>query len=401
MGTGAAVFLAVIQPATGMPVLSPSARSTEYLDRGFALFECAAGFAHQLFVEDGHTKCGCAWLQVELIHVDPEGVRRNRRLYVIDEGIRIDDRAIPSGVGAGYARVRAAKRHRHVVDEAHHVSDGLRNVTCLWQVFERVGGAHEPVCRLDAAGQLGDGAAEGLVLEQIGDLLVVGGLVCHHLVMPAHVNRRLALDELNNRRVPGGVGNRDVQRQAFGVFLAEGSVDHLHLVEVADHLIHGGVVVEVVLRPLEEGDAGARGVARLVLGAVEEEQIYNEALLVDAFLGANVETGDNDAGIARRPFGRVFGHAPLALHSGGEGPQDLIEIAAPIERAANELYRIVVPEDAAASLSGGGGERGCGTKPGEGGECLPTGNAIAHWEESPSEGGQSSKERLERRFEQS
>ena len=81
---------------------------------------------------------------------------------------------------------------------------------------------------------------------------------------------------------PGSVGDGDVQRLPLGVLLTERRVDHLHLVEIGDHLVHGGVIVEVELRPLIEGDAGPLGIAGLVLGLVEEEEIDDEALLVDA-----------------------------------------------------------------------------------------------------------------------
>ena len=53
-------------------------------DRGLAVLEVATHLAHQLGIEDGKFARRRAGFQIELVHLHPEGVGRDRRLHVVE-----------------------------------------------------------------------------------------------------------------------------------------------------------------------------------------------------------------------------------------------------------------------------------------------------------------------------
>ena len=237
-------------------------------------------------------------------------------------------------------RVADAPRHRDVAHNAEHPRHRLALIGGLRQVVEVVRGAHEPVGGLDRAGQIGvliDVVPLGIEFE----LLVIGRAVCHHLVLAAVVDDRLAVEVFDDRRVTGCVGHRQVHRRLGRTARSEvdrHDVDR-RVGERVDDLVDGLIGGQYVLNPGRERQAGPIiGGCGPEVGLAEVEQVGHQAGFVHAVenpvdrpLGIG-GARDDDRAVLGGPFQRIHPACAVLFQTARIGVEVRVERIRPVHR---------------------------------------------------------------------
>jgi len=292
--------------------------------------------------------------EIELVDVHPHHVGRIGALEVVTASGQILHSPEDGAGDVRLVRVWTAEGHGNVPDHTEHVSRSFSLAGRLRQPVGVVGRAHEPIRGGALAGQRLR-AAEGAVLLEILDLLVVGGLVGHHGEALVVIDFRLASDELDHSRIAGFVGERHVHQR--GVAVGQGErLDLERVVLLRCHgLRDGRVVVEVVLHPLHHTDAGPPGIAlaETHLLAREVERVAAQTLFVHAFMGAHVVGREHQASVLRCPGEGVDRHRPGARDPAGIHAKGGAGLLRPILGSADEHLPIRgFPEDSRARICG-------------------------------------------------
>ena len=177
-----------------------------------------------------------------------------------------------------------------------------------------------------------------------------------------------AVDDLDDRGIAGCIR----QRQVHGRRFVAGHTGRHELIatlrDVGDGLIDGGEVVEVVLRPQRQREAGLLEVAFAVIGFRQPQQIGDEAFLVDAVAGRHIINGGGDAAVFRRPAQFIGIATPArAADAAREGPEVGFHVLGPIHIApGDDRLAVVGPEHART----GGGKIGAEQRHDHGGDAA-------------------------------
>ncbi len=179
-------------------------------------FRCVAGVV--LANGDRQLLCRRAIRQVEIGHLDPEGVRGSGRVEEVNLVLLVGDRPPQGGRDVWRAGRCNAERD---ADRAHyrdHLGGRLVGISAIWNGrdvvlvdlgrdrAEQERGTGEAVGRAVGAGQELK-AADLLPVGIEGELLVVGRRVGHHLVLLAVMDHEFAVDVFQDRGITGGIGD--------------------------------------------------------------------------------------------------------------------------------------------------------------------------------------------------
>ena len=155
----------------------------------------------------------------------------------------------------------------------------------------------------------------------------------------------MAVDVLDDRRVAGGVVEREMDRRG----IAAGGIGHLDHLDVGlrdprDRVGHGREVVQEVLQPRGLTEGRTRLVEVAIGGLGQPQDVPGESGLVDAVDGDDVEGGGDHAAVLRRP-GEFTLDPVVAGHPAGVLPQVRHQILVEVHVAADQDGTVCVWPD--------------------------------------------------------
>ena len=158
------------------------------------------------------------------------------------------------------------------------------------------------------------------------------------------VNHLATADVLDDGAVAGGIGQRQVQRRlaVFARHLVGDDRVRLTL-ERRDRLVHGGEIVQHILRP--QRDRQSRLVATLlrILRFHQPQQVGHQPLLVHAIGGRHVVAGGHHAAVARSPGQRFRTGQAGACDATRQHVEVGRHIDLPVHRARSDHIAVVAP----------------------------------------------------------
>ena len=198
----------------------------------------------------------CLLAEVQCLEVHPEGIRCQGRLEEIELALVVEHGPPAGGRNVGLFGSVQAIWHRGIADHAEDAGKRLVGVRAFGDRVDVERCAGKAVGGPVGAGQHG-GATHLLPIGVQGQLLIEGRRVGHDLVFTAVVYHLPAVDVFDDRAVAAGVGHREVQRcqAVLSGHVVRDDGEGLFL-QSRDGFLHGGEVVQHILRPSRNGQAG-------------------------------------------------------------------------------------------------------------------------------------------------
>ena len=229
--------------------------------------------------------------------------------------------------------------NRDVAHDRHHGRHGDLRVGGLHDGVDIERRTHEAV-RSAVGPRQHRQAADLPPVAENRQLVVVKGRIGHHLTLPSVVDFQFAVAILEDRAVARRIGNRQVEPRLHAVGQV-GSVDAELLLRKFGHgLVHGGEIVEHILRPDAQPHDGARVAGTFVDRLGQEQQVGDQPGFVHAVGDADVVTCGRERPVFRGPEDGLV-RVRTATH---DAPREDVEVGerifAPVHRPARDGHAV-------------------------------------------------------------